>query len=284
MDAASAQDADSQSIAQRHSSIRERLSKRKQQLGLLTGPAACGKKSYYVVKFQLIRISFDLGSSSTSAGDETKEPFEFSAPGVSGRKKAKSEDAGVAVEDLLREPTAKEKESMRLNTELLELLAKPTVKELSTVEKFRSDGTQVKEFCPHGTKENCASSNSHGRCQRLHFRKIIQKHTDESLGDCSFLNTCFHMTTCKYIHYEIDYDTATPSRTSADEPIGNSSSTPSAAAGEQPQSGQSQRARRISGSSTHSALTDVATTTGSLVKAQVEQPTILFPPQVWAWH
>lgn len=42
---------------------------------------------------------------------------------------------------------------------------------------------------------------------KLHFRKIIQKHTDISLGDCSFLNTCFHMNTCKYIHYEVDYST-----------------------------------------------------------------------------
>ena len=29
----------------------------------------------------------------------------------------------------------------------------------------------------------------------------------ESLGDCSFLNTCFHMDTCKYVHYEIDFST-----------------------------------------------------------------------------
>lgn len=36
------------------------------------------------------------------------------------------------------------------------------------------------------------------------LRRIINKHTDESLGDCSFLNTCFHMDTCKYVHYEID--------------------------------------------------------------------------------
>ncbi len=27
----------------------------------------------------------------------------------------------------------------------------------------------------------------------------------EALGDCSFLNTCFHMDMCKYVHYEIDY-------------------------------------------------------------------------------
>ena len=41
-------------------------------------------------------------------------------------------------------------------------------------------------------------------CSKLHFVKILQQHTDESLGDCSFLNTCFHMDTCKYIHYEVD--------------------------------------------------------------------------------
>ena len=39
---------------------------------------------------------------------------------------------------------------------------------------------------------------------RVHYRKILYKHTDESLGDCSFLNTCFHMDTCKYVHYEMD--------------------------------------------------------------------------------
>ena len=38
----------------------------------------------------------------------------------------------------------------------------------------------------------------------ISLSRIINKHTDESLGDCSFLNTCFHMDTCKYVHYEID--------------------------------------------------------------------------------
>ena len=26
----------------------------------------------------------------------------------------------------------------------------------------------------------------------------------ESLGDCSFLNTCFHVETCKFVHYKVD--------------------------------------------------------------------------------
>lgn len=70
------------------------------------------------------------------------------------------------------------------------------------------------EFCPHGTRAECIrtqkqSSNSGDNnqqssssekvqaCKKLHFKKIIQPHTDETLGDCSFLNTCFHMDTCK---------------------------------------------------------------------------------------
>lgn len=99
------------------------------------------------------------------------------------------------------------------------------------MEKFRSRGrAQVQEFCDHGTKEDCVRSGDTPQpCTKLHFRfvsskhnvkqtrlcisftlhvcprsRIINKHTDESLGDCSFLNTCFHMDTCKYVHYEID--------------------------------------------------------------------------------
>lgn len=66
------------------------------------------------------------------------------------------------------------------------------------------------EFCPHGTKVECIKVKRAGNesgtqlCKKLHFKKIIQQHTDESLGDCSFLNTCFHMDTCKYVHYEVD--------------------------------------------------------------------------------
>lgn len=38
----------------------------------------------------------------------------------------------------------------------------------------------------------------------IHFRRIIKSHTDVSLGDCSYLDTCRHMKTCKFVHYEID--------------------------------------------------------------------------------
>ncbi|XP_023175746.2 N6-adenosine-methyltransferase MT-A70-like protein isoform X1 [Drosophila hydei] len=61
--------------------------------------------------------------------------------------------------------------------------------------------------CDADSQESTDDSESSGdsdKCTKLHFKKIIQSHTDESLGDCSFLNTCFHMATCKYVHYEVD--------------------------------------------------------------------------------
>lgn len=160
-------------------------------------------------------------------------------------------------------PSTREKQNKQVGEEILELLSKPTAKERSLVEKFKSEGgAQVMEFCPHGTRIECerqqsspennntenegedgsceivnekkilpkknvigntqsllnvhstyspnliAPGNSNTisdyRCNKLHFKKIIQSHTDETLGDCSFLNTCFHMDTCKYVHYEVD--------------------------------------------------------------------------------
>ncbi|KAK6642834.1 hypothetical protein RUM43_004336 [Polyplax serrata] len=105
---------------------------------------------------------------------------------------------------LLSMPSIKEKETKKVGEEIMDLLSKPTAKERSLAERFRSQGgAQVMEFCPHGTKLECQKS-SKDLCKKLHFKKIIQSHTDEALGDCSFLNTCFHMDTCKYVHYEVD--------------------------------------------------------------------------------
>ncbi|BHF82085.1 N6-adenosine-methyltransferase subunit mettl3 [Sparganum proliferum] len=109
------------------------------------------------------------------------------------------------LESLLSAETAKEREVKRVNDEIMELLSTPSVMERVVTEKFKSQGgSQVQLFCLHGTRVDCLSHGNSQGCTKLHFRKIIHPHTDESLGDCSFLNTCFHVETCKYVHYEID--------------------------------------------------------------------------------
>lgn len=123
-----------------------------------------------------------------------------------------TESADDDLESLLSLSSTKERESKKLGEELLELLSKPTAKERNLMERFRStDGYQVQEFCPKGTKGECRRNNDGQKvCDKLHFKKIIAKHTEESLGDCSFLNTCFHMDSCKYVHYKVDYDEKSP--------------------------------------------------------------------------
>ncbi|XP_059210698.1 N6-adenosine-methyltransferase subunit METTL3 [Centropristis striata] len=134
-----------------------------------------------------------------------------SASGSGAEKKGRSSKGqsshlDMEIESLLNQQSTKEQQSKKVSREILELLNASTAKEQSIVEKFRSRGrAQVQEFCDHGTKEECVRSGDTPQpCTKLHFRRIINKHTDESLGDCSFLNTCFHMDTCKYVHYEID--------------------------------------------------------------------------------
>lgn len=134
-----------------------------------------------------------------------------SASGSGAEKKGRSSKSqsshlDMEIESLLNQQSTKEQQSKKMSREILELLNASTAKEQSIVLKFRSRGrAQVQEFCDHGTKEECVRSGDTPQpCTKLHFRRIINKHTDESLGDCSFLNTCFHMDTCKYVHYEID--------------------------------------------------------------------------------
>ena len=108
------------------------------------------------------------------------------------------------MEDLLSVQSAMDKEGNKSLDEIYELLKCPTALERKRNENFMSKGgRRVREYCHHGTRVDCLKFNF--SCDKLHFRKIIHQHTDESLGDCSFLNTCFHMETCKYVHYQIDY-------------------------------------------------------------------------------
>ena len=175
------------------SRLREKLKRFKQESGGL----AIGVIPDHGVS---LHETADKKPSTTAAGDATVE----SSRVLDGKKKMKIEVESV--EDLLSRNTSRERESKKQAREIMELLEKPTVKEKSLIERFKSvGGASVQEFCVHGTKEDCSKlSSGKTTCEKLHFAKIIQKHTDESLGDCSFLNTCFHMNSCKYVHYKVD--------------------------------------------------------------------------------
>ncbi|KAF8099401.1 hypothetical protein N665_0244s0003 [Sinapis alba] len=134
-------------------------------------------------------------------------PLPLPLPVPLNHNKVRSEDDDLKdVEALLSKKSFKEKQQSRAGEELLDLIHRPTAKEAATAAKFKSKGgSQVKYYCRYLTKEDCRlQCGAHFACNKRHFRRLIASHTDVSLGDCSFLDTCRHMKTCKYVHYELD--------------------------------------------------------------------------------
>ncbi|TNY18222.1 MT-A70-domain-containing protein [Rhodotorula diobovata] len=52
--------------------------------------------------------------------------------------------------------------------------------------------TTTRELCPDGAK-----------CPNVHFVRALRPHTEVTLGDCSYLNTC-HRSECRYVHWVIE--------------------------------------------------------------------------------
>ncbi|KAK6186182.1 hypothetical protein SNE40_008270 [Patella caerulea] len=168
------------------------------------------KTTFTITSVDLSKLSAlysDVGGTRKRKRDDDDDLEEEDTSSSKHQKKNESALPDDSIESLLNTQSAKEKENKKVNEEILQILSQPTAKEQYLVEKFKSrGGAQLKEFCQFGTREECKKiNNATEPCNKLHFRKIIHKHTDESLGDCSFLNTCFHMETCKYVHYEIDH-------------------------------------------------------------------------------
>ncbi|KAJ0971095.1 hypothetical protein J5N97_019054 [Dioscorea zingiberensis] len=121
--------------------------------------------------------------------------------------KAKSDDDDMKdLEALLNKKTYRESQKTKTGEELLDLIHRPTARETAVHQKFKSKGgSQLKIYCLHLTKEDCRRQNgSYIACDKVHYKRIIAPHTDTNLGDCSFLDTCRHTKTCKYVHYEYD--------------------------------------------------------------------------------
>eukprot|EP01054_Gregarina_sp_Poly1_P002585 Gregarina_sp_Poly_1__2584@NODE_16_length_22882_cov_82_653956_g14_i0_p2_GENE_NODE_16_length_22882_cov_82_653956_g14_i0NODE_16_length_22882_cov_82_653956_g14_i0_p2_ORF_typecomplete_len793_score120_63MTA70/PF05063_14/8_6e57BioT2/PF15368_6/0_049_NODE_16_length_22882_cov_82_653956_g14_i03562380 len=69
---------------------------------------------------------------------------------------------------------------------------------------LRSDPRfQFYRYCKHSGRDSCMQARR-GKCKKLHYKRLIQPHTDANQGDCSYLDTCRHIFSCKFVHYALD--------------------------------------------------------------------------------
>ncbi|KAI9098826.1 MT-A70-domain-containing protein [Phlyctochytrium arcticum] len=109
------------------------------------------------------------------------------------------------VNQILYKSSFKESEECKLQERIHNLLYLPSARLSLEKEKLLGfDDVKFRPYCDWTLKSECARRNGKV-CPKVHFRRIIRSHTDTSLGDCSYLNTCYKIETyCKYIHYELD--------------------------------------------------------------------------------
>jgi mRNA (2'-O-methyladenosine-N6-)-methyltransferase len=122
-----------------------------------------------------------------------------------------AEDPMAQLQSLLSHPTAKARRDLVSRSALLQLFEAVPSSQLLTREQLRSkfDNPPVHEFCEYSTRDVCDRMRKQlGQhtilCQRIHFEKVIKSYTDETLGDCSYLETCRNPHSCKLMHYRID--------------------------------------------------------------------------------
>ena len=134
--------------------------------------------------------------------------------------------------EMLNQDNLKNQNVKNVEDELNNLIHRPSAKLLLTSNKYHevadllkdyTDYSQVLEkikvkygtslvrpFCEYGTRSECAKHNK-TECKKVHFKPTIKPHTEVSLGDCSYLDTCRHMDICKFVHYQIEDSDLIPS-------------------------------------------------------------------------
>ncbi|CAN1259698.1 Putative N6-adenosine-methyltransferase MT-A70-like [Linum perenne] len=166
-----------------------------------------GKSRVMVVNIDRNRLVKELPESAQHQQEmELMNSGSESSRGPNLKQQRTEEDEFKDLEALLSKKSFREMQKSKTGEELLDLIHRPTAKETAMAAKFKTKGgSQLKEYCSALTKEDCRrQSGSFMACEKVHFRRIIAPHTDISQGDCSFLDTCRHMKTCKYVHYELD--------------------------------------------------------------------------------
>ncbi|KAI9001645.1 MT-A70-domain-containing protein [Gaertneriomyces semiglobifer] len=108
------------------------------------------------------------------------------------------------IDEFISKPTYRESVANDTWKAMADVIYKPTARQNLIEHRFQgAEDIAFREYCEWCTRMECKKYRK-DFCTKVHFRRIMKPHTDLSLGDCSYLNTCHRMEQCKYVHYDID--------------------------------------------------------------------------------
>lgn len=89
---------------------------------------------------------------------------------------------------------------------ITKMLQEPTALEQAAIDNMIDKlvlRTEITEICDSSSWKYCMDHHR-GKCaNKIHFEKVIESHTDVSLGDCAYLDSCFKGKLCRFVHYRI---------------------------------------------------------------------------------
>jgi len=130
-------------------------------------------------------------------------PIQTSMDTTLGQQLKKTYSNENELESLLKKPTVKEANILKSSNEITSLIQAPTAKEKIINSQFKTmGGIDTKRICSYGTRLLCKEINYGVKaCDLIHFKRFVQSHTNEGLGDCPMLAMCPDMDTCAHVHY-----------------------------------------------------------------------------------
>lgn len=99
--------------------------------------------------------------------------------------------------------------SSKQHQELESLISGPTgMQELFKQRVLQRTPQPYAEICSNKSRNDCLIKGNLDCLNKIHFETVITSTTDVSIGDCSYLDTCYKGKGCKYVHYKIVYPEA----------------------------------------------------------------------------
>ncbi|BGP19300.1 methyltransferase [Rhodosporidiobolus nylandii] len=80
----------------------------------------------------------------------------------------------------------------------------PRDERIARAKKLRKAFPTTRPFVPICTSTERSLCPAGELCPNVHFVRALRPHTEVTLGDCSYLNTCHRMATCRYVHWVLE--------------------------------------------------------------------------------